>query len=283
MSIEPDRRRWIDNGDVRLAVAEYGPASAAPLVALHGFPESSSTWGPVAELLVAGGYRVVAPDLRGHGASDAPRLVRAYRMERLLDDVEALIRDLGDAPAEILAHDWGGALAWLLAERRPHLVGRAVILNVPHPGILRRAIFADPDQRRRSSYIIKAQLPVLPEWRLSADRAAALAALFPAAHYSIETIEHYREQWTRPGVMRGMLNWYRAAARDRALRPPVTPITAPLTILWGRDDPLFTPAVLRDSLALCTAASVRYLDGCGHAPHRERPAAVADAVLDPSV
>jgi pimeloyl-ACP methyl ester carboxylesterase len=282
LSIEPTTRRWIDNGEVSLAVFEYGPPTAPPVIALHGFPESSATWGPVAELLVAGGRRIVAPDLRGHGASDAPGLVRAYRMERLLDDVEALLKDIGGAPAELLAHDWGGALAWLLAERRPHLIERAVILNVPHPAVLRQAIFADPDQRKRSGYIIKAQIPVLPERRLSRDRAAALAGLFPPAHYSSETVEHYRTQWTRRGVIRGMLNWYRAAARDRSLLPPATPIATPLTILWGRDDPLFTPDVLEDSLALCSAASVQYLDGCGHAPHRERPQAVAEAVLGKS-
>ncbi|NNC92682.1 MAG: alpha/beta fold hydrolase [Acidimicrobiia bacterium] len=279
MSFEPSTRRWISNGEVRLAVAEYGPPNAPPVVALHGFPESSTTWGPVAELLVAGGRRVVAPDLRGHGASDAPRLVRAYRIERLLDDVEAVIEDIGGAPVEMLAHDWGGALAWLLAERRPHLLERAVILNVPHPAVLRRAIFTDPDQRKRSGYIIKMQIPVLPERRLSRNRAAALAGLFPAEHYPPDTIEHYRTQWTRRGVMRGMLNWYRAAARDRSLLPPATPIAIPLTILWGRDDPLFTAGVVEDSLELCSAASVRYLDRCGHAPHRERPQAVAEAVL----
>jgi pimeloyl-ACP methyl ester carboxylesterase len=280
LTAEPNPR-WVTNGTVRLAVREYGDPQAPPILALHGFPENATTWEPVAERLTSSGRRVIAPDLRGHGESDAPGSVRAYRVDRLLDDVEVVIRELDLGPADVLAHDWGGGLAWLLAERRPHMVRRATILNVPHPAVLRRAILRDPDQRRRSRYILKAQIPLLPERRLGKDNAAALAALFPPAFYSTEILERYRARWMRPGVIRGMLNWYRAAARDRSLRPPPAgSIRVPITLLWGRDDPLFAQRVIDDSLALCADATVRYLDGCGHAPQRENPAAVAAVMME---
>jgi pimeloyl-ACP methyl ester carboxylesterase len=271
-------RRWVANGSIRLAVTDHGYIESEPIVALHGFPESALTWEPVARRLVEAGRRIVAPDLRGFGASDALRAVRAYRMERLLDDVEAVVRDLGAGPVDLLAHDWGGALAWLMAERRPHLVRRAVILNVPHPGVLRRAIFRDAGQRKRSSYVLKMQIPIIAERRLSRDRGAYLASLFPEEFYSSETIEQYRESWSRPGGVRSMLNWYRAAAWDRSLRPPTAPIDVPVAIVWGTKDPLFAPGLLDQSAALCADVEV-FREPCGHAPHREVPDRVTEIVL----
>ena len=277
MTAQPRRRR-LRSGGIELALTDWGDSDDPVMLALHGFPESAATWGPLAELLAAAGRRVVAPDLRGFGLSDAPRSVRSYRFRRLLDDVESVIHDLDCGPVAVVGHDWGGGLAWLLAERRPHLVARATILNVPHPAVLRRAILHDPEQRKRSSYIIKMQVPVVPERRLLRGRGEALAVLFPSAHYSADTIEEYRAGWMRPGVMRGMLNWYRAAARDFSLRIPSTPIEPPIEIIWGRNDPLFIESLVDASAALCRNVSIRYLE-CGHAPHREIPAAVAEILL----
>lgn len=279
-SIQP-RKRWVSNGGVRLAVTEFGDPAAPPIVALHGFPECSRTWEPLVDPLVAAGRRLIAPDLRGYGESDAPRWVHEYRMERLMDDVESVIDDAGGGRVELLAHDWGAGLAWLLLERRPHLVSRAVISNAPHPGLLRRAIFRDAGQRKRSSYVIKMQVPIVPERRLSRDRGAFLASLFPPEHYSKETIDEYREHWMRPGVMRGMLNWYRAAARDRSLQPPAAKIDVPVTIVWGRDDPIFAPELVDQSAELCSNVTVA-LEACGHSPHREMPDRVVAAVLGPA-
>lgn len=270
--------RWVTTDTVKLAIREFGDRDGVPLLALHGFPECGLTWDLVAPGLGTAGRRVVAPDLRGHGASDAPRPIRFYRVERLLDDVQGVIEDLDAGPVELLAHDWGGALAWLLAERRPQLVARATILNVPHPGVLRNAVFGDPDQRRRSRYMLKMLVPAVPERRLRRQRAAVLASLFPPEHHPAQLIADYRNHWMRPGVLRGMLNWYRAAARDRSLRPPSAPIKRPITLVWGRNDPLFAPAVVEQSLSLGDQIELVELD-CGHAPHRELPSAVVAAVL----
>lgn len=278
----PLRKRWVFSGSTRLAIREYGDAADEPLLALHGFPESGLTWEAVAAPIVAAGRRVVAPDLRGHGQSDAPRAVRDYAMEILLDDVERVISDLDCGPVEIVAHDWGGGLAWLLAERRPQLVSRATILNVPHPGVLRQAILRDKDQRRRSRYALKMLVPYIPERRLSRDRGALLASLFPVEHYGAAVVDEYRTNWLRDGVVRGMLNWYRAAARDRSLQPPRDQIETPIAIVWGTADPLFAPSLVHDSAALGGSIDVSF-EECGHAPHREMPATVASVVLGGAV
>lgn len=272
--------RWIRNGSVRLAVREFGDREGSPLLALHGFPECGLTWDLIADGMAAAGRTIVAPDLRGHGISDAPRATRAYRVERLLDDVQRVIEDLDVGPVDVLAHDWGGALAWLFAERRPQFIASATILNVPHPGVLRHALFTDPDQRKRSHYILKMLVPVIPERRLGRDRAAMLAGLFPPEHHPADLIEEYRSNWARPGVLRGMLNWYRAAALDRSLRPPGRPIELPIKLVWGRNDPLFAPSVIEQSLSLGDQIQLVEVD-CGHAPHRELPAEVVAEVLSP--
>lgn len=273
----PDR--WVRSGNARLAITEFGEPDAPPVVALHGFPECGHTWSPVAATLAASGYRVVAPDLRAHGASDAPRSVRHYRMALLLDDVEAVIDDLGLQRAVLLAHDWGGALAWLMSERRPHRLEHVVILNAPHPGVLRHAIRHDRAQRARSAYVLRAQIPWLPERRLRRDRAAYLAGLFPAEFYGPEIVDHYRDMWMEPGAVRGMLNWYRAFARDRSLHPPIGPIDVPMKVIWGSADPVFERSTLTMSVSSCADIDVVELAGCGHSPHRERPETVAEVVL----
>ena len=143
---------------------------------------------------------------------------------------------------------------------------------------MRRAIIRNRDQRTRSSYIMKAQLPRIPEQRLGADRAAALASLFAPPAYDSPTVEHYRAAWTRPGALRGMLNWYRAFARDRSLRPPEGGFDPAITLVWGPDDPVFAPAVVAATETLATDR-IR-LDGVGHSPHREQPDTVAAIVRD---
>jgi pimeloyl-ACP methyl ester carboxylesterase len=270
--------RWIERDGIRLAVAEFGDRRGAPIVALHGFPECGHTWSPIGERLGEQGVRVVAPDLRAHGSSDAPAPIAAYRMERLLDDVAAVIGDVGGGPASVVGHDWGGALTWLLAERRPWLLERAVIINAPHPAVLRRALLHDPDQRRRSSYILQVQVPGVPERRLGRDRAAALTRLFPADQYDVDIVDHFRDAWTRPGALRGMLNWYRAFGRDRSFRQRPGRITVPTTLVWGLTDPVFGRSVLDDSAALVDDLELVTYDTVGHSPHRERPDDIAEIV-----
>lgn len=257
-------RLALDDGVV-LAVRSYGPDDGTPVLMLHGFPEMGTTWAPLVARLDH--VRAVAPDLRGHGFSDAPPQVSAYRLDRLLGDVVALV-DLLGGPLDVVGHDWGGALAWLLVERHPERVRTATILGAPHPLELRTALLRDGDQRRRSAYVLKAQLPWFPERFLGRNDAAMLASFFTETHDADE-IATYRAAWSRPGVIRGMLNWYRAVMRHPGARPETPVAERRIHLITGAEDPFFGRELLAASVDRIPGTEHTVLDRIGHSPHRE--------------
>ncbi|MEO1056432.1 MAG: alpha/beta fold hydrolase [Actinomycetota bacterium] len=267
--------RIVVNDGVSIAVRSFGPPDGVPVVMLHGFPENGATWRPLAAHL--SDVRVVAPDLRGHGLSDAPRRVTAYRVDRLVDDVCGLI-DVVGGPVDVVGHDWGGALVWSLLDRYPELVRTAAVIAAPHPSELRTSIQRDADQRRRSQYMLYAQLPILPEWYLGRSDARMMRQWFRATHTSDE-IAAYDACWSRHGVRRGMVNFYRALLRCRDLNESdhrrERSDGPEVILLTGSADPLFGPAVLAASLRRVPGARHVVLDGVGHSPHRQAIEATA--------
>ncbi len=125
----------LDAGDVTLHVVQAGPADGPPIVLLHGFPEFWYAWQGVIAPLTQAGFRVILPDQRGYGDSDKPRDIEAYRIDRLGDDIAGLIAALGYESAFVVAHDWGGGVAWNLAIRHPERVRKLAILDTPHPDV----------------------------------------------------------------------------------------------------------------------------------------------------
>src|SRR5262249_42468870 len=119
-------------------------------------------------------FFVVAPTLRGYGASDRPKTIEAYRLPHLAADVLGLIRALGRDQARVVGHDWGGGIAWYFALTQPAAVEKLAVLNCPHPAIFARALRTNLRQLRRSWYMFFFQLPRLPEWVLSRADFAAL-------------------------------------------------------------------------------------------------------------
>lgn len=257
--------RVVVNDGVVLAIRAYGPADAEPVLMLHGFPEMGSTWAPLAHNL--GDIRVVAPDLRGHGLSDVPRRTSAYRLDRLVSDVVAVI-DLLGGRVNVVGHDWGGALLWLVAERYPERVRTATILSAPHPLELRTWLRSDADQRARARYVLQAQLPLLPEWYLGRHDARALESWFRATH-TAEEIDAYRTAWSRPGVIKGMVSWYRALVRHPGPTAAIPDARRRVLLITGADDPLFGEGVLAASVDRLPGAGHIVLDGVGHSPHRQ--------------
>jgi pimeloyl-ACP methyl ester carboxylesterase len=163
------RHRHLNVGEVALHVVEAGPERDAPLVVLlHGFPEFWWSWRRQLRALSEAGFHVVAPDLRGFHLSDKPRAVRAYRLDALADDVAGLIRACGASKASVVGHDWGAAIAWEFAQRRPQMLELLGIINVPHPAWWRRAL-RSPKQLRKSWYMLFFQLPWLSERWLRRD------------------------------------------------------------------------------------------------------------------
>lgn len=217
----------------------YVEAGTGPLILLlHGFPEFWYSWRHQIPALADAGFRVIAPDLRGYNESDRPAGIRNYRMELLVEDVAGLIRHVGVERAVVVAHDWGGVIAWRLAMDRPELVERLVILNSPHPAAYRREL-RNPMQWLRSSYVLFFQLPWLPEWLLGVGNFALLRRVWRrqplrADAFTAKDIMMYRLALSRPGARTAALNYYRANLRilGKTLGD-IRPIVAPTLLIWG--------------------------------------------------
>jgi pimeloyl-ACP methyl ester carboxylesterase len=275
--------RFVEPNGVRFHLAEAG---SGPLVLLlHGFPECWYSWRHQLPALAAAGYRAVAPDMRGYNLTDKPR--RGYEIESLVADVVALARAL-EGPGErihLVGHDWGGVVAWQVASRHPELLRSLTVLNAPHPTAFYEHVRRSPRQMLNSTYLLFFQVPRLPEWVLTRNRAAAIASAFrrSAARRDVFTqadLAVYREAMLRPGAARSTLAYYRAAVRQGRGALPDTAIEVPALVLWGRRDPILT-ARSNDALGRWVRhVRVRYLDDCGHWTQQERPDVVNSEIVE---
>jgi len=253
-------------------------------VLLHGFPEFWWSWRHQIPALAAAGWRAVAPDLRGYHRSAKPRGVGAYRLDRLAADLRALLDELGAAPAPLVAHDWGGAVAWWGALLFPERISRLAILNTPHPSVFRRALATSAAQRRRSRYMLYFQLPWLPERKLAAASFRALRSMLRRSSrpgtFSAADLDRYAAALAVPGALTATLNWYRAAARRPPPRPPSLTVEPPVRIVWGTQDIALGEELVAPSAARCRRAEVFRIASAGHWVQHEEPDAVNRLLLD---
>jgi pimeloyl-ACP methyl ester carboxylesterase len=254
----------LGNG-IELSCRASGRAGAPVLVFLHGFPEAAFVWDELLEHF-AERYRCVAPNLRGYERSSAPVEVDAYRAKHLIADIAALIDSLGGRLAALIAHDWGGALAWGLAAQRPEALARLVIVNSPHPATFLRELRDNPAQQAASGYMnflcrpdaeaLLAANDFARLWPFFTNMGAADASR-PGSGWLTESVrERYRAVW-RAGLTGGC-NYYRASP----LRPPIGPddpvlkiefapaavsVRVPTRVVWAEDD-IALPVALLDGL-----------------------------------
>lgn len=253
---------------------------------LHGFPEAAFVWDEVMQRL-APRVACVAPNLRGYAGSSAPTEVAAYRAGPLVADIAAAIEAMG-APIEVLvAHDWGGALAWSLAAQRPELIGRLLIINSPHPATFLRELRDSPAQQAASAYMNFLCRPDAEA--LLAERGhARLWRFFGDAAWLTPAVRERFEQSWRSGLT-GPVNYYRASplrptrGPDDALHTLVLPddrvtVRVPTTVLWGEQDQALLPGLLDGLQRWVPTLQVERVPQASHWIVHEQPALVADRV-----
>jgi pimeloyl-ACP methyl ester carboxylesterase len=266
---------------INFEVAAMGSGDRLALC-LHGFPEHAYSWRYQMPLLARLGYRVWAPNLRGYGGTDSPQDVSAYKTRILVEDVAALVRASGARETLLIAHDWGGALAWSLALLQPQLIQRLIVLNLPHPACFAREL-RRPVQISKSWYMFFFQLSWLPEFLLGRRQGRATSELIrmtsrDRSRFPDEVLEVYRQNAARPGGLTAMINWYRAAFRNGGftrLRGATLPkIAIPTLFLWGDADTALSIGTTRGTENYVTDLTFRVFPGVSHWIQQEAPEAV---------
>jgi pimeloyl-ACP methyl ester carboxylesterase len=248
---------------ITLSCRTAGPPGAPLLMFLHGFPEAAFVWDAMLEHF-GDRYSCVAPNLRGYEQSSSPTEVEAYRAKHLVSDIVALARRLGGGTIEaLIAHDWGGALAWNLAAQQPQLLKRLVIVNSPHPATFLRELQSSPEQQAASAYMnficrpdaeaLLAENDFARLWPFFTNMGAADPSK-PGGGWLTDSVrERYRLVW-RAGLT-GACNYYRASPlrpptpRDAGLMalhfpPEFVTVRVPTTVIWGEGDTALPPTLL---------------------------------------
>jgi pimeloyl-ACP methyl ester carboxylesterase len=266
----------VNVGDVELEVAVDGEDGAPAVLLLHGWPDTHDLWRNQVVALTAAGYRTVAPDLRGFGASDKPSDPEAYNMLSLAGDVANLLDALDIPRAHVVGHDWGAGLAWVLGAFLPDRVDHLVALSVGHPRALADAGF---EQLEKSWYMLFFQFAGTAEQWLTADGGAHFRDW--ARHPEHDAVV---ARWADPAAVTGGLNWYRAnVPAERLVRSPLEfpPIAAPTLGVWSDGDVFLTEAGMATSGPF-VAGPYRYerVEGCGHWIPLEAPDRLNRLLLD---
>ena len=283
---DPDsgiRLREVEANGLTFEVAEAGEGDQL-ILCLHGFPELNYSWRHQMPLLASMGYRVWAPNQRGYGATSRPARVEDYTADKIVADAAALFDASGAKKLTLVAHDWGGAIAWLFAINRARPIERLVVMNLPHPKCFAAALRHWP-QRKRSWYMAFFQLPWLPERFLLANDAAGIRRAFRGmaidkSRFPDAVLDVYARAAQRPGAATAMINWYRAAARKPgglALRNDGR-VEVPTLIVWGEEDSALGLETLDGTDGYVADLTIRRLPAVSHWVQQEAPEKV-NAIL----
>lgn len=277
--------------DIRMHYVTAGDRQkhASLILFAHGFPEFWYEWH---RQLVEFGrdHLACAPDLRGYNLTSKPETVEQYRVKYVMDDLRGLAEHLGSQRFTLVAHDWGGAVAWAFAIAHPKLLEKLIIINAPHPGVFARLLHSNPQQQAASQYM-RMFCTLQAEEILSRDHYQWLidAVLKPGlehGYFNEADRRAYLDAWSQSGALTGGLNYYRAA---RLLPPPPgtplpkTPleldvasltVRVPTLVIWGERDRALTPANLDGLEEFVPALTIRRIPDANHWVVHQKPALV---------
>ena len=285
---EPLQRIALPTG-VDLDVQVAGSRDRPAVILLHGFPESHRTWRQIVPEL-AQDHFVLAPDQRGYARSSKPIGVENYTADKIVADLLALADHFDIDRFTLVGHDWGGAIAWMAALQNPNRVERLVIVNAPHPFVFQRSLFDSLEQRAASQYINRFRDTTIDQGLVGAGLEHFFGSVFARTLVGAAIGQEkaaYMEEWSQPGAMTAMLNWYRASnfivpapgenpPRPAFLDAPFPPVTQETLVIWGMGDDALLPVQVDDLPPFVPKLTVERIGGAGHfVPWEDAPAVIA--------
>ena len=286
------KHEYAEVNGVRLHYVTAGKGKLIMFV--HGFPEFWYEWkNQLAEF--GRNYQAVAPDMRGYNLSSKPAEVDQYQIKYLVEDLRALAEKLGHKKFILVAHDWGGAVAWAFAIAHPDLLEKLVIINAPHPGVFQRELRDNPAQQKASQYMLMFR-SAQAEQILSANNYATLvqAVLGEGLKTGVFTQadkQAYIEAWSQPGALTGGLNYYRAAR----VGPPAgddkqgtnfaaglssLEVKVPTLVIWGEKDTALLPGNLEGLDKFVPNLTIKRIPDGTHWVIHEQPTLVNESIRE---
>jgi pimeloyl-ACP methyl ester carboxylesterase len=278
------QHNYADINSVRLHYVTVGKGKL--MMFLHGFPEFWYAWKD--QLIEFGrDYQAVAPDMRGYNLSSKPAEVEQYRMKYLINDIRALAEHLGHKKFILVAHDWGGGVAWPLAMRHPEFLEKLIIVNAPHPIIFMRELRDNPAQQKASQYILVHRTPEAEDILAKDNYAILVSSLFKEGikqgYFTEEDRKAYIEAWSQPGALTGSLNYYRATnlgsfvgGSDDVLSadPALFRVLVPTLVIWGEKDRWLLTGNLKGLESYVPNLTIKRIPDGSHWVIHEQPALV---------
>ena len=257
--VEIQTQTW-SVGALRFTVDTAGPDAGAPVLMLHGFPQTRHMWRHQLRALAAAGFHAIAPDQRGYSRGARPSEVEAYATDRLTGDALNLMDACGARRFHLVGHDWGGQLAWLIAAGNPERIATLTVLSRPHPSAFTRALAEDPEQAKRSQHHKVFREPDASA-RLRQDNFKSLRTGLEREGVAAADVDVHLRTLAEDGALEGAVNWY----RPNTIASAIAPVSMPTLYIWGTAD-----ASVGRRAAELTAEFVRGLyqfveiDGGGH-------------------
>jgi epoxide hydrolase 4 len=275
---------FVNTNDIRLHCVTQGEGEL--VILLHGFPEFWYSWRHQIPAL-ARHFKVVVPDLRGYNYSDKPD--SGYDLDTLSRDILGSIAAFGYSKAHIVGHDWGGTIAWHLAERFPDSIDKLAILNAAHPQKLVETFGNNFEKLLRNWYILAAQVPGIPEWLIRQNLKEFVLNIFRGqairkAAFGAEDLQIYQDALSKPGAIGAALSHYRQAFSAFNWLPQLSQslpyISVPTLVLWGEEDALLSKNLTKEMASFVRAPfELKLIPNCGHWIQQEVPQTVNRELL----
>ncbi|XP_068249626.1 epoxide hydrolase 1-like isoform X3 [Palaemon carinicauda] len=261
---------------IRLHYVEKGNSNNPLILCLHGFPECWFSWRHQLENL-SDKYWVVAVDMRGYADSDKPSAKSAYDITLLVEDIKEFILALGKSDQDkcvVMAHDWGGAIAWQLVMKYPELFHSHISCNGPHPVAFMKVMRKSWKQALMSWYMVFFQTPYIPELSISVNDLEMFNKSFRGEHnkeaFPDDVMEVYKYYFSQKGALTPPINYYRNIDFGRGTEN-IPVVTVPTLIIWGSKDAYLSKEMAILAGAECETSVVKYIDSATHWVQQDEP------------
>jgi len=264
---------------------------------LHGFPFFGESWDKLLKPL-SQQYRVIAPDGRGYGYSDKPELIEDYKIEQLVNDVQQFIFTFANSKSQkvtLVGHDWGGVLAWGVAQQYPELINKVVVINAPPFNAFLSSLVGNHSQREASHYIPKMTGLIAKAYFMYKGEdvfwGASLENMYQAGHIDESFKKTFLASWQQPRAVTSAVNWYKANIpafddiNESTYWPPrqaslENKIKVPSLLIWSKDDKAFTDDTFNEIPKFVDNMQIKIIDTDSHAPQLDHSEEVLGYIVD---